>query len=401
MGMGMGGMGMGGMGMGGMGMRGGMGMGGMGMRGGMQGMQGMQQGQQMMPQPPPEDDEPEIREKEVQAALEFVDKPEVKLTGEENEEEKEKKLKQITQYLEKNLGLTEEELNTVLVRSGIDPHACDSSDDFTSSSEEEEEDAEEAMDYLAQQNHDMRGSVPMPLLLSAVALLVSAPNHRAWWDWVMGDPLPVVGRPLQQQLGYRGGVQRAPVPPAVVVINQPRGGGVVGAGGLAGAARRGRGRWRRLLLLLAIVVLGRAWLIRHWASSGRPLVRRLIAAAAGQLGLTVKPIVPPDPDALLDQDEGLRTEVTQLRSQLRSLRSSLYWNKSQAHMLTNKMMAASSLSARGAHEPPGLQERASATAVPTAVPTHPAAISPRTPAAAAAAAALPAAAARPTPQTSE
>ena len=38
----------------------------------------------------------------------------------------------------------------------------------------------------------MRGSIPAPVALSLVALLVSAPNHRAWWQWVMGSqPAPV------------------------------------------------------------------------------------------------------------------------------------------------------------------------------------------------------------------
>ena len=133
--MGMGGMGMGGMGMGGMGMRGG----GMGMRGGgMQGMQGMQGQQAMMPPPPPEEPEPEIREKEVQQALEFVQKDEVKMNGDEDEETREKKLAQIIQYLEKNMGLNEDELNAVMKRSGIDPNAGDSSDGFATSSDSDE-----------------------------------------------------------------------------------------------------------------------------------------------------------------------------------------------------------------------------------------------------------------------
>jgi hypothetical protein len=169
---------------------------------GQQGMQGMQGMAPMMP-PPEEDEEPEIREKVVQQALEFVSKPEVMPAEDEEEEEREKKMEQITQYLDQNMGLNEDEMNAVLKRSGLDPTAGDSSTDSDASSEEE---SDEELTYEQQQNLDMRGAVPLPITLSIVALLLSVPDHAAWWRWIMGDPLPTVGQPLQHQLRQRGDI---------------------------------------------------------------------------------------------------------------------------------------------------------------------------------------------------
>ena len=314
------------------GMRGGMGMGG-GMRG-MQGMQGQQGMQQQMMMPPPEEEEVPLREKEISQALEFVDKPEVKLTGEEDEEEREKKMTQITQYLEKNMGLTEDELNTVLKRSGIDPTAGDSDDDFKTSSDSEEEEDEKELDYDEQQISDMRGSIPMPLLLSLIALFISVPNHRNLWDWIMGDPPKRLAGaiPLQQQLWGAGGFRTAGAggptsAPSVVVINQPPFGSS-GYGGAVAAASWGR-RFRWLLLLGALLAIGRGWFIYKWTAR-RPQMRALIFHVATKLDMKVENLVIPDPD---DTDEDLRKDVRSLQLQLRELRSNLLTNKFQANRL--------------------------------------------------------------------
>jgi hypothetical protein len=185
---------------------------------GQQGMQGMQGMQPMMP-PPPEDEEPEIREKHVQQALEFVSKPEVAPESDEEGEEREKKMEQITQYLNNNMGLNEDEMNAVLKRSGLDPKAGDSTTDSDDSTDEE---SDEELDYDQQQNRDIRGAIPLPITLSLIALGLSVPNHAAWWKWIMGERVPDIGQPLQQQLG--GGSSAASLQamtPPLVVINQP------------------------------------------------------------------------------------------------------------------------------------------------------------------------------------
>ena len=292
----------------------------MGMRGGMQGMQGMQgqQGmQQMQMMPPEEEEEPEIREKQVQQALEFVEKPEVAPSEDDDDEAKEKKMEQIKEYLDKNMGLNEDEMNAVLKRSGLDPTAGDSSDD--SSSESDEEDDEE-LDYEAQQNHDMRGSIPAPVALSLVALLVSAPNHRAWWQWVMGSQPAPVGTPLQQQL--RPGVHAAAAPPQtppIVVVNQPPGG--------AAAARAqpwGARRWIITLIGFWFVV---TWIRTNWTTMFLPQLRTLVATVAESMGLDVQPMPEPDPYAELEDDQGFKEDVQSLRNELRTLRSTLSENK--------------------------------------------------------------------------
>jgi hypothetical protein len=185
---------------------------------GQQGMQGMQGMQPMMP-PPPEDDEPEIREKHVQQALEFVSKPEVAPDSDEEGEEREKKMEQITQYLNNNMGLNEDEMNAVLKRSGLDPKAGDSTTDSDESTDEE---SDEELDYDQQQNRDIRGAIPLPITLSLVALGLSVPNHAAWWKWIIGERVPNIGQPLQQQLGgASSGASLQAMTPPLVVINQP------------------------------------------------------------------------------------------------------------------------------------------------------------------------------------
>jgi hypothetical protein len=185
---------------------------------GQQGMQGMQGMQPMMP-PDPDDEEPEIREKQVQMALEFVSKPEVAPAEDDEGEEREKKMEQITQYLNNNMGLNEDEMNAVLKRSGLDPKAGDATTDSDASTDEEDD---EELDYDQQQNREMRGAIPLPITLSAIALGLSVPNHAAWWKWIKGEPIPNIGQALQQQL--RGGASAAPfhaTTPPLVVINQP------------------------------------------------------------------------------------------------------------------------------------------------------------------------------------
>ena len=305
--------------------------GGMGMRGGgmqgMQGQQGMQgmQGMQMMPQQ--EEEEPEIRERLVQQALEFVSKPEVAPDEDDAEEEREKKMEQITQYLDKNMGLEEHEMNAVLKRSGLDPKAGDST---TDSSESEDEEDDEELDYEAQQNHDMRGSIPTPIALSIAALVLSAPNHRAWWQWVMGSQPPTIGRPLQQQLNGSGlgGFQGASATPPIVVINQGNGAAGVLAGQAGQAAQWGARRWILTIIAFWFVI---TWVRTNFDSVFLPYFRNTISTAATAMGLDVSFKDPPknvyDED---EDDEALQDEVKDLKLMLRDLRETLADNKKAA-----------------------------------------------------------------------
>ena len=251
-----------------------------GMRGmqGMQGQQGMQgmQGMPMMP-PEPEDEEPQIREKVVQQALEFVSKPEVMPAEDEADEERAKKMEQITQYLDQNMGLNEDEMNAVMKRSGLNPKAGDSTTDSDESSEEE---SDEELTYEQQQNLDMRGAVPLPITLSLVALLLSVPDHAAWWRWIQGDPLPTVGQSLQQQLRQRGlgaggsAMNQPYGTPPVVVINSPQQG--------VRSSSWGARRWLLTLFGAWFVV---TWVRANWATICLPYVRAAIATIATKMGL--------------------------------------------------------------------------------------------------------------------
>ena len=312
-----------------------------GMRGGgMQGMQGQQgmQGMQPMP-PPPEDEEPEIREKHVQQALEFVAKPEVSPGEDDDDEEREKKMEQIKQYLDKNMGLEEHEMNAVFKRSGLDPTAGDSTED---SSESEEDEDDEDLDYEAQQNHDMRGSIPAPIALSIAALLLSVPNHKAWWQWVMGTQPPAVGRPLQQQLGGGGpaaaasGVyQAAAATPPIVVINQGQGAGAAAASAGLAAGRSSNAWGARRWIITAIGV----WFVITWVRANfgtvfLPQYRNAVATAATAMGLDVK--VRPSQGQLYgdsddeENDEELQGEVADLKLLLADLRGELANTKKAA-----------------------------------------------------------------------
>jgi hypothetical protein len=238
----------------------------------MQGMQGMAP---MMP-PPEEDAEPEIREKVVQQALEFVSKPEVMPAEDEEEEERDKKMEQIKQYLDQNMGLNEDEMNAVLKRSGLDPTAGDSTTDSDQSSEEESDDE---VTYEQQQNLDMRGAVPLPITLSIVALLLSVPDHAAWWRWIMGDPLPTVGQPLHHQLRQRGSGAASAISqpygtPPLVVINQPQ-----------PAIRSSGWGTRRWLLTLFGVWFVVTWVRTNWHTTLLPYVRAATATVAAMMGL--------------------------------------------------------------------------------------------------------------------
>lgn len=245
---------------------------------GMQGQQGMQgmQGMPMMP-PEPEDEEPQIREKVVQQALEFVSKPEVMPAEDEADEERAKKMEQITQYLDQNMGLNEDEMNAVMKRSGLNPKAGDSTTDSDESSEEE---SDEELTYEQQQNLDMRGAVPLPITLSLVALLLSVPDHAAWWRWIQGDPLPTVGQSLQQQLRQRGlgaggsAMNQPYGTPPVVVINSPQQG--------VRSSSWGARRWLLTLFGAWFVV---TWVRANWATICLPYVRAAIATIATKMGL--------------------------------------------------------------------------------------------------------------------
>ena len=267
---------------------------------GMQGQQGMQgmQGMPMMP-PDPEDEEPEIREKQVQQALEFVSKPEVMPKEDEEEEERQKKMEQITQYLDKNMGLNEDEMNAVLKRSGLDPKAGDSTTDSDQSSSEE---SDEELDFEQQQNRDMRGAIPLPITLSIVALMLSVPDHNAWWRWVIGSPIPTVGQPLQQQLRPGSGASAAhAMTPPLVVINQPPvrtlfscgpAGNLVGLtrvchclqlrSGIAAKSSCGARRWMLTLIGAWFVI---TFVRTHWATAFQPYVRATVATLATMMGL--------------------------------------------------------------------------------------------------------------------
>ena len=97
-----------------MGMMGGMGM--MGMRGmGMMGMSGMGMmgGGQTKKEPEPEPEPVELREYQVQHALQFVRQPEVQAQD----------IEEVKAYLANRMGLNEDETVAVLQRSGLDPNA--------------------------------------------------------------------------------------------------------------------------------------------------------------------------------------------------------------------------------------------------------------------------------------
>jgi hypothetical protein len=297
-------------------MGGGMGMmgGGMGMMGGM-GMGGGMGGGQRATAPKVEP-AAELREDQIQTAITFVGKPEVRT----------QKIRQVKAYLSQQMGLTNAELVEVMKRSGMEDPFAPVQD--TDSEEEEEQPLPSRralrgpsplVEQPQQPSADLWGSVPAPLAYSAAAAALMVPDHKSWLERLTGTGTKTRARALlQQQLQQqlmdqaRAGVGQSVSP--VIVINQPP--------SALGLGRAGLSRTQWLFVVCCCMAVGFYGFRVAWRESVLPLLRRLLVRLGRPLGLQITEC-PPTPTLTDVQTAQAKTSMAELRAQLAEVRVGL------------------------------------------------------------------------------